>query len=323
MGNNSMRNVRSMSRFLAAILIVGVVALIANGQGRKSANRAKLPTFDAAKTERVFFPDVFARLEGKRPANPNASVAQAPTGGTPAGADTTAGESYAWSKIISGPSIEDEVKAIKVATDKNITTPQDFAGRGYKEVRRDFSVLAMLFAIVNEYDADVRFKRDAAAARDIFARTASNAKAGNNNVYNEAKKRKDELQDLINGAALTEKPETQENDWTKIADRSPLMQRLEAAQEKKLAKITSNADAFSEDIETALREAEIIAAIASTLTREGMEGADDEAYTGFANLMKRNALDVVAAVKSNNAEQARKATGEIAKACSDCHDNYR
>lgn len=323
MGNNSMRNVRSISRFLAAILIVGVVALIANGQGRKAANRAKLPTFDAAKAERVFFPDVFARLEGERPANPNASVAQAPTGGTPAVSDAPAGQSYAWSKIISGASIEDEVKAIKVATDKNITTPQDFAGRGYKEVRRDFSVLAMLFAIVNEYDADVRFKRDAAAARDIFARTASNAKAGNNNVYNEAKKRKDELQDLINGAALTEKPEAQENDWTKITDRSPLMQRLEAAQEKKLAKITSNAEAFSEDIETALREAEIIAAIASTLTREGMEGADDEAYVGFANLMKRNALDVVAAVKSNNAEQARKATGEIAKACSDCHDNYR
>ena len=318
-----MRNVRSIGRFLAAISIVGVLTLIANGQGRKSANRAKLPTFDAAKTERVFFPDLFARIEGERPANPNTSVAQAPIGGAPAGAVTAAGESYAWSKIISGPSIEDEVKAIKLATDKNITTPQDFAGRGYKEVRRDFSVLAMLFAIVNEYDEDVRFKRDAAAARDIFARTASNAKAGNNNVYNEAKKRKDELLDLINGAVLAEKPEAQENDWTKIADRSPLMQRLEAAQEKKLAKITSNADAFSEDIETALREAELIAAIAAVLTREGMPEGDDEAYAGFANLMKQSALDVVAAVKSNNAEQARKATGEIAKACSDCHDNYR
>ena len=54
-----------------------------------------------------------------------------------------------------------------------------------------------------------------------------------------------------------------------------------------------------------------------------MEDGDDEAYAGFANLMKRSALDVVAAVKSNNAEQARTATGEIAKACSDCHDNYR
>ncbi len=227
-----MRSVRVACSFLIALSLVTTLSLIASGQGRKLANRAKLPTFDSAKTDRIFFSDVFARLEGERPANPNASVVQAPVGGTPAGGDTAEGQSYAWSKIISGASIEDEVKAIKLATDKNITTPQDFAGRGYKEVRRDFSVLAMLFAIVNEYDGDVRFKRDAAAARDVFARTASNAKAGNNNVYNESKKRKDELQDLLNGAVLAEKVEAEDNDWTKIADRSPLMQRLEAAQEK-------------------------------------------------------------------------------------------
>lgn len=318
-----MQSVRSIAVFLPTFGIILVLAVLASGQGRKPANRAKLPTFDSAKTNRIFFSDVFARLEGERPANPNVRIAQNAGGEAPGEDDVPESQSYAWSKIISATSIEDEVKAIKLATDKNITTPQDFAGRGYKEVRRDFSVLAMLFAIINEYDADVRWKKDAAAARDIFARTASNAKAGNNNVYNEAKKRKDELLDLINGAALTARAETEENDWTRIADRSPLMQRLEAAQDKKLAKWTSNADAFSEEIEGVLREAEIIAAISETLTREGMDDGEDETYAEFANLMKKNALEVVAAVKANNAEQARKATGEIAKACSDCHDNYR
>lgn len=320
-----MRRPHSIVSVLTAISLVSILAVIASGQGRKPANRAKLPSFDAAKMDRVFFPDVFARLEGERPANPNVQVAQTPTAtaGAPSGDDDAAGGSYAWSKIISAATIEDEVKAIKLAAEKNITTPQDFAGRGYKEVRRDFSVLALLFAIINEYDGDVRFKKDAAAARDMFARTASNAKAGNNNVYNEAKKRKDELLDIINGAALGEKAEAEENDWTKVADRSPLMQRLEAAQEKQLVKWTANAEAFSEDIEGVLREAEIIAAIAETLTREGMPEGDDESYAGFAKLMKRSALDVVAAAKSNNAEQARKAAGEISKACSDCHDSFR
>lgn len=316
-----MQNLSSAKRLLAMFLIA-MIGLVAYGQGRKPANRAKLPTFDSAKTDRIFFPDVFARLDGERPANPNVRIVQAPAGGAPSGGEA-ANQSYAWSKIISGVSIEDEIKAIKLATDKNITTPQDFAGRGYKEIRRDFSVLAMLFAIINEHDGDVRWKKEAAAARDIFARTASNAKAGNNNVYNESKKRKDELQDLLNGSALATAAEAEENDWEKIADRSPLMQRLEAAQDKKLAKWTSSADTFSEEIEGVMREAEIVAAIAEVLTREGMEDGDDETYAGFANLMKNSALDIVAAVKSNNAEQARKATGEIAKACSDCHDNYR
>ncbi len=320
-----MRRVRSIASVLTAIGLVALLAVIASGQGRKAANRAKLPSFDSAKTDRIFFPDVFARLEGERPANPNVQIVQTPgtTAAGPGGGDVAAGQSYAWSKLISGLTIENEVKAIKMATDKNITTPPDFAGRGYKEVRRDFSVLAMLFAIVNEYDGDVRFKRDAAAARDIFARTASNAKAGNNNVYNEAKKRKDELLDLVNGAALTEKAESEENDWTHIADRSPLMQRLETAHKTNLVKWTSSADTFSEEIEKVMHEAEMIAAIAEVLTREGMEDGDDETYAEFAKLMKGNALDIVAAVKSNNAEDARKATGEIAKACDNCHENYR
>ncbi len=316
---------RVSTKTTMSVAVVGIamsLAFVVYGQSRKPANRAKLPTFDQNKTNRIFFPDVFARLDGERPANPNARAAPMVAAGGAGGAPAAA-ESYAWSKIISRSTIEDEVKAIKLATDKNITTPQDFAGRGYKEVRRDFSILAMLFAVVNEYDADVRWKKDAAAARDVFARSASNAKAGNNNVYMEAKKRKDELLDLINGSSLSAQPEQDENDWERIADRSPLMQRLETAQNQKLAKWTSSADSFSEEIEGVMHEAEIVAAIAEVLTREGMEDGDDETYAEFADLMKTSALDIVAAVKSNNAEQARKATGEIAKACSDCHDNYR
>jgi Cytochrome C' len=306
---------------LTAVCLVSV--LIVNAQDRKAAKRAKLPTFDSAKTNRIFFPDVFARLDGERPANPNAQVAQTPGAGIPGGSEASAAATHAWSKLISSSTLEDEIKAIKLATDKNITTPQDFAGRGYKEVRRDFSVLAMLFAIINAYDDDVRWKKNGAAARDIFARTAANAKAGNNNVYNEAKKRKDELMDLINGSSLTTKPQEEENNWENIADQGPLMQRLEIAHDERLSSWTASKDAFSEELERVMHEAELVAAIAEALTQEGTEYGDDDEYVAFAKMMQKGALDVVAAVKSNNADQARKATGEIAKACADCHDGYR
>jgi hypothetical protein len=305
---------------------IPIIALFAQTQSRRAAKRARLPEFNAAQSNRVFFSDVFAKAAGERPANPNVALVQSPTNNTPGGGGdaSDSGESYAWSKIISGAVIEDEVKAIKLSTDKNVTTPTDFAGRGYKEVRREFTTLAMLFAIINEYDSDVRWKKDGAAARDVFARTASNAKAGGNiNVYNEAKKRKDDLMDLLNGSSLATKAEEQENNWEKIADRTPLMQRLKAAAEENLSAWTSNKEEFSNNIEEVLHEAEIVAAIAEVLTREGMEDGDDEDYAGFTKLMKKHALDVVAAVKLNNHEQARKATGEIAKACSDCHDNWR
>jgi len=318
-----------MSRIRVIIVVAvfgGLVPLLTvlAQSSRKPAKRAKLPQFNAAQTDRVFFQDVFAKVQGERPANPNAAVAQATGGGTPGGEVASGGGSYAWSKIISAATIEDEIKAIKLDTDKTVTTPTDFAGRGYKVVRREFSIAAVLFAIINEYDGDVRWKKSAAAARNVFARTASNAKAGGNiNVYNEAKKRKEDLMELLNGSALAATVEEPQNNWEHISDRSPLMQRLDTASEKNLSVWTSSKDEFSQHTEEVLHEAEMVAAIAEVLTREGMEDSDDEEYTKFAKLMKTGALDIVAAVKQNNDEQARKARGEIAKACSDCHDGYR
>ncbi|MBP85403.1 MAG: hypothetical protein CMJ64_01605 [Planctomycetaceae bacterium] len=312
---------RKSSLCIACLSVVSL-ALVVHAQNRKAAKRAKLPTFQANQTSRFFFDDVLAQLQGERPASPNASVATVETPGAPDAA--TVGESYAWSKIISPSTVEDEVKKLKNAINTSITTPTEFAGKGYKEIRRDFSILAMVFAIINEYDADVRWKKDAAAARDIFARTAANAKAGGNiNVYKESKRRNDELTDLMGGSSLGNQPEEQANNWEQIADRNPLMQRLVTGAEENLSKWTSNEDEFSNNIEEVLHEAEIVAAIGEVLIREGMEDGDDEEYAAFAKLMETSALDIVAAVKLNDADQARKANGEIAKACSNCHDNYR
>ena len=72
-----------------------------------------------------------------------------------------------------------------------------------------------------------------------------------------------------------------------------------------------------------LHEAEMVAVMAEVLCKAGMEDADDETYTGFAQQMKKSARNIVDAVKLKNDEAARKAVGEINKACSNCHEDYR
>jgi len=300
------------------------VACLVQAQGRSPVKRAKVPAFDST-TKRAFFPDIFSKLVGERPtaAETPAQAAQSP-GAAAVGGSSEAAAASGWSRLISATTLEDEVKAIKLAADKNLTTPTDFAGRGHKEIRRNYTMLAIVFAVIADYDGDVRWKKDAAAARDAFALTASNAKAGGNiNVYNAAKKRNNELGDLLNGSSLAAEAQSQETEWVTIADRSAVMQRLEQAGEKNLAAWTASPDAFTENTEHVLHEAEILAMLADVLTREGMEDADDEQYAKFAALMRTNARQVVDALKLNNADQARQAVGEIAKACSDCHDNYR
>lgn len=314
-----------------AVLIGGLIATaatLAQDRGKAPAKRVAPPKFNPSEVSQVFFPDVFSKLQGERPASPTANAAASPAatatvapGSAPA---ASAGGAGGWSKLISSGTIEDEIKAIKLEVDKNVSTPSDFAGRGHKIIRREFSVLAMLFAVIAEYDGDVRFKKDAAAARDLFARTANNTKAGGNtNVFSEAKLRKTDLDDLLSGSSLTAQAAGEAPEWGTIIDRSPLMQRLEAIYQERLSKALASKDEFTKQNETVLHDAELVAVMAAVLTKPGMSDADDETYAGFANNMKAAAGEIADAVKLNNYDQARAAAGKIDKACSQCHEGYR
>jgi hypothetical protein len=310
-----------LTLFALCLCVANLVVLAQDEKKGKPKRRAKPPKF-GSEVKQIFFDDVFSTLRGERSKEPGkVRVAASPPGGA---ADVAEGTSYAWSKMISAATIEDEIKAIKLNVDKSVTTPSSFSGRGHKQVRRDFSILAVMFAIIGEFDEDVRWKKMGPAARDIFARSARNTKAGGNtNTYNEAKKRKADLQDLIGGASLQIKAEQNEADWSAVCDLGPLMQRLDRGFEGKMNAWMSSKEEFEANLEGVLHEAEIIAALAEVALKEGMDNWDDEEYADFAKRLKAGAMEISSAVKLNNYDQANKASGEIKKACTECHEYYR
>ena len=165
-------------------------------------------------------------------------------------------------------------------------------------------------------------KENAAGMRDVFARTAANCKTGDKRVYDQAKMRRDELQDLMSGQAPDHKGEALE-DWSRVSDRGPLMQRLEIGFNERLRPWTSSAAEFASNKDDVRHEAEMIAMLGEILTKKGLEDAEDETYAEFAHNMRNAANDVLSALRENDQARASQAAGEIAKACSDCHDSYR
>ena len=321
-----MRRALAIGLFLSclcpAILICAQLAW-SQSKAPKVVKRAQPPKFGAANG--TFFSDAFAEgLVGDRPANLGQPATAVATGSAPlapaAGGVTGSG----WSAIISPTTIEDEIKGLKLAVDQNVTTPSDFAGKGYKLARRDFSMLAMLFGIAGEYDGEVRWKKDAPAARDVFGRTAANAKVGTQQVWQEAKLRKTELQDLISGSSpFSGKEADAKAVWKDVCGRSPLMQHLEVIWEPRLKPSLADKGQFTANADKVLHDAEIIAAVAVVLTKEGMEDADDDEYRKFCEALKKGARDIVDGVKLKNYEQASAGGSAIGKACTECHENYR
>ena len=295
-------------------------------QGRNvRLRRVAHPQWHKDDYARIFFDNLFEEaLIGSRPASFGRRAAP-PVKATAGGgsAAESGGGVYAWSKLISATTIEDEIKSLKLKLDKSITTPTVFAGKGYREARRDFSLLAMLFAIAGEYDGDVRWKKQAPLARDLFARTAANAKVGTSQVYKEAKIRRDDLTDLVGGNSLSGDVGEAAADWSKVCDRAPLMKHLDASQQERLMPWTANAAEFKNKSEKLVHQAELLAAISEVLLKEGMEDADDEDYAAYAKKMKASALEIIGSVKTGDQETASKAVGAIGQACDGCHESYR
>ena len=229
-----------------------------------------------------------------------------------------------WAAIISATTIEDEVKALKLAVDQGVSTPSDFAGKGHKATRRDLSVLAMLFGIAGEYDGDVRWKNDAPAARDAFGRTAANAKVGTLQVFQEAKLRKEELQDLVGGGnPFSGKEAETKAAWKDVCARAPLMQHLEAIWEPKLKPLLADGSKFTANAAKVLHDAEIIAAMGEVLSKEGMPDADSDEYKAFCAKLRDGAKAIIDGVKSKNYGSATQGSATINKACTECHESYR
>lgn len=312
----------------AAIILLGwTIWGVAAESDVKKEKRAAPPTKWDQRVTKEFFPDAFKELKGTRPdyaAGNGKSEPAAPSAGGNGGTTSSDAPSgaFAWSKLISAETLQDEIKSHQPLLAADVKSKQVFLGGSYKKARDSFSMLAAAFAIINEFDKDVRWKAQAAAARDLFARAGFNCKTATDQSFNEAKLRSQDLGSLLQGETVAPPSNLEpKNQWDKVAQRAPLMKRLELAQQDRLAPWTANAGDFKKNASAAQHEAEIIAAIAELMTREGQ--SEDEAFSQFAKTMQQAALQIMEAAKSGNADAARTAAGALHKSCNACHADYR
>jgi hypothetical protein len=310
------------------IMVAAGLALGARERSPRPFPRSRPPAaeWDAASTE-IFAPDAFALLVGPRPdfGGPEAagSAAAGSVGGEGTGGAGDDTDSFKWSTLISGDTLTDEIKDLKDTVATAVTSPSAFKGGGYDDARRAFSAIALAFGLIADHDEDIRWQRDASTARRLFARAGFNCKVGTDQSFAEAKLCLEDLAGMLDGNPPRRKGEEEDGfRWSNVAARPALMARLEEA-EQRLAANVSSAVEFGRHREIAIHEAELVAAIGEVIRRPDFEYHDDDTYGGYAQAMRDAAVRIRAACSDKNYEAARTAVGQMSKACSDCHGEYR
>lgn len=311
---------------LLSVVVAGLGFELFAQQIRRKPTRVKPPEFKEEEFEGVFFADVKKQLVGPLPTRGDlANAGKASPAGPSGTASPTASEggSNVWKDRISGQSIEDLVKETKRRLDGIVTNPAKFAAGSYKDARREFTLMAVLFAAIEQYPENIRWKNSASIARSRFGRMAANAKVGTAPAFNEAKLRMEDLATLLKGTALTDANPTPEIVWPDIVDRNPAMQILEWALRENLDPKVASESQFKAHGEEAMMYAELIGLIGETLHQPGMNDAEDAEYKNWSAKMIAESTRIVEAVKLSNATMAREAAGQLGQSCDGCHNTFR
>ncbi len=308
---------------VGALVVGGPLLTLAQTPSRP-VRRAARPKFSSDAGSDVFFANALKEgLRGKRPEHLGKKAAGAEVADTGNGGAEGTLARGGWSGLISAETIQDAVKSAKMELDRIITQPAAFASGGNRAARLQFVSLTALFAIIAEYDGDVRWKDDAIAARERCRNAAGVCKVGSVQAFNAAKSAKDEIADLIGGNRMVGGGEATPNAWQDLTDRSSLMQKLEALNDDVIQPGVSNDANLQSQSSEILAAVELSAAISEILMKDGMDDAGDEDYDGYCRQIQQAAKDIANALKQRNGSAARSASGSISKACSECHESYR
>ena len=323
----------TVPRLMVSVLIAILVTEFASaGMAAKSASDKKPRLFKTAPPPkfsddvlRTFFSDARTQLGPGQPGAVVASKTSPAESGPVEEADGgNAHGNAGWSKLIAASTIEDEVKAQTGPLADVTKTPSVFKGGGNGPARVHFTELALLFGIIDQYDSDVRWKKDAGGLREIFRRAGGNCKVGTDNSYKEARQRSDDLAQVISGGKVDLPKADPDVKWAEVANRPPLMTRMgKEGYSPKIKTWTSDKGEFSKNRNALLEEAQIVAAIAHVIQDPSYENGDDETYVGYAKDLESQALEIAEAVKADSFERAQKAAAQLNKACSTCHEGYR
>jgi hypothetical protein len=293
--------------------------------GRRPTKLAPPPKWDRAVLE-TFFSDARQRLGAGPPpgakSSGGATETASPTPTQPSPPTTGSGGVH-WSALVSATAIEDEVKSRVQPVAAAVQSPTGFKGGGYRAAREEFSMLAVMFGVIGQYDGNIRFQKDAAILRSLFGRAGMNCKVGTDNSFEEAKHRSQDLAEVVRGGAVEQRPAEADFRWAEVVNRAPLMKRMEKSLRERLSPWTSNASEFAKHRGAIQNEAQLLAMLCEVIKSEGYEYADDANYKKYIDELQQQCLEIVEATKSQDAKRGQSAAALLNKTCDACHADFR
>ena len=145
----------------------------------------------------AFFEDAREQLVGERPQHNAVVTAAVPSTEQEHPADT----SQKWSALIDAETLTAEIKRVHNQLTPALKKSASFQGGGNLVCQRDFGLLAVLFGVIDTFDAEVRWQRSAKLMKKRCLQASKNSKAVSALSFSGAKETHALLGELLRGQA--------------------------------------------------------------------------------------------------------------------------
>ena len=308
-------------RIVTPALLVGAFLLSGATVADQPPRRAKPAPWSQDVLD-AFFDDARHHLVGERPqAVASEAGEKLPVSSLLPGMGKARAATTKWSDLVTADTLTTEVKRLNIALTAALAKPAQFKGGGNLQCRRDFSVLAVLFGLISEFDREVRWQKSAAMMKSRCAHSSELCKAGSDESYAASQNVQRLLDNLIRGQAVDLAPAPADVEVFEVLPQ--LMQRMEQALKGNVSPSLSNASEFRKRKQAIAQDAEILALLAEVICEESHGFADDETYLGHARTLREASRKLRRAIGDGSYEAARAAAGDVSQSCSECHDGYR
>jgi hypothetical protein len=226
-----------------------------------------------------------------------------------------------WGPLIPGPVLEDEIKRLIGEARTETVAPGRFKSRGYRTVQRDFAMLAALFAVVADYQGDIRWKDQAAALRDRCAKAAEACAEGTDASFQTASNQVAMLVDLLNATRLTLPDAPSDRPWAEVIDTGQIMKRLGTAANQRLQPWSANDADLAANQYDALLEASVLATLGHILKDPSY--LDDANWKKFSDELETAGKQAATAAQQGDAVSFKQHVAAALKSCENCHAEFR
>ena len=226
-----------------------------------------------------------------------------------------------WKKLMPKEVLESEIKQIRNRLTRYTQSVGQFKQNIF-QIPTEAAALTLLAAIVIDHPDEFGWKENAKHVRDLSAKMLSEKLMATNGSYKQVSEPFLNIIDILDGNLPDGLDEAKDQvDLADVVDFKTLMFRAKQAEEWTKTNCGSEAG-MKENVDQAIREAHVIAAIGEALKDESY-GWTDEEFNKFADPFRDNALKMTTAIATESFEAFDMGLNQVSQQCTQCHTIFK